>query len=118
MLLNLSQKFGRDMTYRLEITSRAQQCMVDIVEYLYYAVGGVGNPRVATKFLSEYEMALSTLARQAGSYAFCAEDGLRQHGYRRIRLKTLNYKIFYRVVNDAVIIDLITHDSQDYMKLL
>lgn len=106
------------MVYRLNITSKAHQCVADIAEYLYNSVGSFGNPGAAAKFLNEYEVALDILSKQAESYAVCEEGELRLNGYRRIRFKTLRYKIFYRVEENVVMIDLITHDSQDYTKLL
>ena len=106
------------MAYQLEITSRANECLVDIVVYLYYHVGGVGNPVAALKFLVEYEHALDVLTHQAESFGILSEKGLAEYGYRKIRFKTLHYKIFYRVQDENVIIDLITHDLQDYKSFL
>ena len=84
----------------------------------FFRVGGSGNPAAATKFLAEYENVLDRLTVQAESYAFCEEDELRQHNYRRVRFETLRYKVFYRVDGRNVVIDLVTHDLQDYAKIL
>ena len=106
------------MVFQLNITSRAEQNLAEILDYLQNRVGIFGNPQAAKNFLREYETALNILSKNATGHNFCEEEYLYKSHYRKLHFRKMKYKIFYRVEGDIVTIDLITHDSQDYTELL
>ena len=103
------------MVYQVEITAYAEKRVGEIFDYLMYYVGGYGNPGAASRFANDYGDALQRLANSAHAYVLCEDAELASMGERKIHFRKLDYKLFFHIDNDTVIIDLICHDSQDYL---
>ena len=103
------------MAYQLRFTESFTAQLDECIDYFLYQFG---DPMVARSFLRQVDEAIKKLRLYADKYPFCENELLKRRGFRRIRLSSYNYKIFYRVDGDTVIIDVICHDLRDYIGLL
>lgn len=106
------------MVYQIRFTERADKSIDSCLDYLLYQVESTGNPQAAKNFMKDFEQTLNILKVSANSFPFYEDERLRKKGFYKIHFLHHNYKIFYRIDEDMVIIEIIMHDLQDYQNIL
>ena len=96
------------MDYRVIITEDAE---ADMDGFVYYLLFEKKNEQAAGKLVDDFEAAIAILKHAAESLKVCENQQL---GYRRINFKSHRYFMLYRVEGDAVYVDNIFHELQDY----
>lgn len=104
------------MNYNIELSPKADQKLGEIFEYFKLKINNTGNPIIAQKFANDYREILDLLKGYADSFIFADSESLRSKGIHKIHFRHLNYKIFYHIIDNTVIIDIICHDKEDYTK--
>ena len=99
------------MEYKVVLTADAE---TDLDAFLRYLILEKKSIQAASNVLNDFEATKKSLANVAGSLQLCENPKLRSLGYRRINFLSHNYFMLYRVENDAVIVDNIFHQLQDY----
>lgn len=99
------------MDYRVIITEDAEE---DMENFVYYLLFEKKNEQAASKLMDDFEAAITILKHAAESLKVCENQHLKELGYRRINFKSHRYFMLYRVEGDAVYVDNIFHELQDY----
>lgn len=99
------------MDYKIFITEDAEE---DLDRYVRYLLFEKKNEQAAGNLLDDFEATKNSLSRVAGSLKVCDNPHLKGLGYRRINFLTHRYFMLYRIEGDAVFIDNIFHELQDY----
>ena len=107
-----------NMTYQINFTPRADKSIDNCLDYLLYQIGDTGSPQAAKNFMKDLEQTLNIIRVSAKSFPFYEDERLQKRGFYKIHFLHHNYKIFYRLDRDIVIIEMIVHDLQDYQNLL
>ena len=100
------------MAYKIFYTSSAAEDFENCLNYLIYHVGDNGNLQAARNFLADFEHTISLIKDFPFGFAICEDLSIKDE--RKVHFKHMNYKIFYHVENDFIIIDALCHDLQDY----
>lgn len=99
------------MAYNVYVTQDAEEDLEHFVQYLLFEKK---NPQAAENLLNDFDAIIDSLKYVAESLQLCDNPRLHDLGYRRINLYYHRYFLLYRVVDDAVFVDNIFHQLQDY----
>lgn len=99
------------MDYKVIVTEDAEADMDGFVNYLLFEKK---NEQAASRLIDDFETAIVILKHAAESLKVCENQHLKELGYRRINFKSHRYFMLYRVEGDAVYVDNIFHELQDY----
>lgn len=97
------------MAARIHKTSQADADLSEAIEYLVER-----NPRVALKFISDFEDLARRLIRFPELYPFQRRSALPE--WRRVRMAVLRrfqYLVFYTYENDLVVIRRVVHGARE-----
>lgn len=72
------------------------------------------NKQAAKNVLDDFEDTIKKLKYVASSLKICDNPRLQSLGYRRINFQQHRYFMLYRIENDAVYVDDIFYELQDY----
>lgn len=101
------------MAYKRKILEEAAREYREIVSYLATVLC---SPDAARGFMDEFEHQLDLVCDMPELYGLSRMKELAALGYRPMRVK--NYVALYKIVDDAVVIAHVFHQSQDYAKLV
>ena len=104
------------MAYQLKYSDTAVTAFDKCLDYLIYHVGNTGSLQAAENFIQDFEEAIGLILSFPFGFTIC--ERLSRKNQYKIHFHHLNYKIFYHVEDDLIVVDLIVHDSQDYKNLL
>ncbi|MBE5970326.1 MAG: type II toxin-antitoxin system RelE/ParE family toxin [Lachnospiraceae bacterium] len=99
------------MTYKVLVTSDAQDDLEGFIKYLIFEKK---NKQAAANVMDDFEKTKETLSRVAASIKLCENPRLKKLGYRRINFEKHSYFMMYRVEESVAIVDNIFHSLQDY----
>lgn len=99
------------MDYKVFVTEDAEADLDSFIRYLLFVKK---SRQVAKNVLDDFEATKELLSHVAGSLKYCENPHLREKGYRRINFLSHRYFMLYRMKDDAVIVDNIFHELQDY----
>ncbi|MBQ3440958.1 type II toxin-antitoxin system RelE/ParE family toxin [Candidatus Saccharibacteria bacterium] len=106
------------MAYKLKISPEAEDDIQDCFEYLAFSIEGVGNSLVANKFYIELKIALDKIAEFPEGFSICEDQELFAVGLRKIKMSHYKYDIFYHIVGDVIVVDMVCHNLRDHNKIL
>lgn len=102
------------MAYDVIMTDKAHQ---QLDAYIGYLLNTLHSEEAADNLLGRAEIAISTLAQSAESFAACSDPVLKAFGYRKIFLPQSRYLFVYSVSGNTVYIEGMYHELQDYENL-
>lgn len=85
----------------------------DLDNFVYYLLVEKMNSQAASAVLDDYDKTIDKLSEVAGRLKYLEDPELADIGYRKIRLKSHNYYLIYRVVGDTAVVYRMFHDLQD-----
>jgi len=100
--------------YRVELTDRA---LTHFRGHIDYIVNELRNPDAALRLWNALGRAIDALADHPETAPLCVDQALCGFGYRKKRIDGTRYLCICRVEGDAVWIDGIYHELQDYENL-
>ena len=98
------------MAYSVSFSDEAFEQYIECVEYLQYILE---NHQAAASLIEDVDKGLERLRRFANVYDVCENPNLAAREIRRLRLKH-RYKLFYHIEGNAVVIDAMLHNLQDF----
>ena len=101
------------MDYELIISERADELTERLVAYL---LNNLNNPGAAARFLDELDVIYDRLINNPYQFPDSPDEYLFLRGYREALLKTMQYKVIYRIENQQVLIVGIFHTLEDYRR--
>lgn len=99
------------MDYKIEVTRDAEEDLERFIEYLITEKKSMQAPE---NVMDDFDATIKSLRHVAGSLKLCENPRLHQLGYRRINFLNHRYFMLYRIVDNAVYVDNIFHELQDY----
>ena len=99
------------MDYKNVLISDAEENLYRFIRYLLFERK---SEQAARNLLNDFEATKTSLSNVAESLKLCDDPKLRKLGYRRINFLSHRYFMLYRIENDAVYVDNIFHELQDY----
>ena len=99
------------MDYKVVVTKDAE---MDLERFIKYLIIEKRSMQAAENLLNDYDVTVESLKHVAGSLKLCDNPRLRQLEYRRINFLNHRYFMLYRIVDNAVFVDNIFHELQDY----
>lgn len=106
------------MQYRLLISPDAEKDVQEAFDYLAYSIEGVGNPLVAKKFYLDLEDAFEKIELFPEGFSICEDAELAAVNLRKIKLSHYNYDVFYHIIDDLIIIDMVCHNLRDFREIV
>lgn len=107
-------KYVENLGYKIILTEIAQYHLRNIAYYVRYILN---NPNAADKIIQDAEDTMDKLKIFPQRIKLCEEPDLAIRGYRVILFQTHDYLMLYRVEENAVYIDGIYHQLQNYQNL-
>lgn len=105
--------------YQLKYSPAAIEDANNCLDYLAYHLEGYGNPTIAEKFLEELENVTSAITMFPRGFSLCDDQDLHALGVHKAHfLGRYNYKIFFHIIDNTIIVDMICHDLMDYKTAL
>ena len=105
--------------YQLDFTFEAAKDVRDCYDYLARYIGGTGDVSVAERFIEELDKILKNILFFPRGFTFCEDADLREAGVRKAHfMGRYKYKIFFHIIDDTIIIDMVCHDLRNYNKIL
>ena len=101
------------MDYELIISERADELTERLVAYL---LNNLNNPGAAAHFLDELDAIYDRLINNPYQFSDSPDEYLFLRGYREALLKTMQYKVIYRIDNQQVLIVGVFHTLEDYRR--
>ena len=99
------------MAYKVIITTPAQR---KLDNYVFYTLSTLKNEDAARAILEDAEKTKKILANMANINAFCNDEVLRKHGYRKQHFQKHRYLMIYRICDDMAVVEGMYHELQDY----
>ena len=99
------------MKYDVALSDLALTQYDNILDYIYNTLK---NPQAVKSVMQDFDRTVELLKTQANSYAYCKSERLRNLGLHKLHLLKHKYILVYRIKNDAVVIEGIYHELQDY----
>lgn len=99
------------MDYKIEVTRDAEE---DLERFIEYLITEKKSMQAAENVMDDFDATIKSLRHVAGSLKLCENPRLHQLGYRRINFLNHRYFMLYRIVDNAVYVDNIFHELQDY----
>lgn len=99
------------MDYKIVLARDAEEDLDRFVTYLLFEKK---SEQAARNLLNDFEATKTSLTKVAGSLKFCDNLKLRELRYHRINFLSHRYFMLYRIEDDAVYVDNIFHELQDY----
>lgn len=99
------------MDYKIAVTRNAEE---DLERFINYLIIEKKSMQAAENVMNDFDETIESLKHVAGSLKLCENPRLRQSGYRRINFLNHRYFMLYRIVDNAVFVDNIFHELQDY----
>lgn len=113
------QTFGRksapSMPYKIFFTKSGRNTYNNCIDYI---LKKFKDPFTANSLNTDIEAIIAFLETNPYSCPLCDNPKLSNRNIRKIHLRKHKYKIFYHILDNKVIIDAVTHDSQDFEKAL
>ena len=107
----------RNMDYRIVATKKWLDTYHQCIDYILCEFGDVD---VARKLEADVEYVLDMLASMPESFPVCESSRLRKRAVRKVHLRRLDYKVFYRIVEEDGVVVLLSliHDKQDFENIV
>ncbi len=99
------------MDYKIAVTRDAEE---DLERFINYLIIEKKSMQAAENVMNDFDATIESLKHVAGSLKLCENPRLRRSGYRRINFLNHRYFMLYRIVDNAVFVDNIFHELQDY----
>lgn len=101
------------MAYKKVILKSAQAEYRDIVSYL---VEVLKSPQAAARFMNEFDYQLDLIAEAPEMFSLSRMPELAARGYRAAHVD--NYLMLYKIQGQNVVVAHVSHQSQDYARLI
>ena len=111
----IGRPFVQNTAFKIILTERFKESRDKCIDYI---LSTFMNRFAAKSLYVDIERAINILSESALSYSICDNKKLAQRNVRKIHLKKHKYKIFYRVEEHTVYVDVILHDKQDFENIL
>lgn len=82
--------------------------------YVCYTAETLKNKQAAKEILADAKETKRRLSEVAFSLPICDNPVLAKYGYRKIKFAKHRYIMIYRIENNAVIVEGMFHELQDY----
>lgn len=115
MLKNSLQRLEENMEYKVVLTAKAELHFRNII---YYLLHELESQQAAASVMDDFEETVDRLSYIAGSLKLCDDEQLRSKGYRTIHFRRHKYLMVYSIDDDAVYVEGIYHDMQDYENIV
>ena len=103
------------MDYRVAMMEGAEE---DLNRFIAYLLCEKKNEQAARNLLDDFEKTKANLSNVAGNLKLCDNPKLKELGYRRINFLSHRYFMLYRIEGNAVFVDNIFHQLQDYENIM
>ena len=103
--------WNKDTDFKVIFTDDARKQLQNILDYLFFELN---NTQAAYNVEQDMKETTQTLSHVAGSLKLCDNSKLHALGYRTFHLKSHQYFMLYKIIDNIVRVDGIYHDLQDY----
>lgn len=103
--------WNKDMDFKVIFTDDAREQLQNILDYLFFKLN---NAQATYNVEQDMKETTQTLSHVASSLKLCDNAKLHALGYRIIHLKSHQYFMLYKIIDNIVRVDGIYHDLQDY----
>lgn len=101
------------MTYKLQITERAEELLDQILNYIFY---NLKNEQAGKHLLDEMERIYDRLETEPMQFPICRDSYLANKGYREAIIHRMNYIVVFIVDSNIVHILGVFHSLEDYSR--
>lgn len=99
------------MQFKVELSELA---IAQYDKILAYICQVLKNPQATENLMQDFDDTIGVLESQAENFGYCRSERLRKMGFHKIHFKRHRYLLVYRVKHDAVIVEGMYHELQDY----
>ena len=100
------------MAYNLIITERTDE-LID--SSIYYIINKLNNPQAAKHLLDGISKLYDSLEDNPYQFPDSMDEFLKRRGYKEALVSDMQYKLIFRIEDNAVYIVGLFHDLEDYV---